>query len=64
MTKTAAAEWTRSFADDAAMVILRDALQDDALGNSRRALESASANIRDRFCLPLARIVFIHQPDF
>lgn len=49
MTNTAAAEWTRSFADDPALAILRAALQEGGPGSSRKALELAGTNIRERF---------------
>jgi [protein-PII] uridylyltransferase len=60
MTNTAAADWSRSFADDPAMAILRESLQEDQPGASRRALENASDNIRDRFLAGESVVDLVH----
>ena len=60
MTNSAAAEWTRSFSDDPAMLVLRESLQDDRPGASRRALENASSNIRERFLAGESVVDLVH----
>ncbi|MDJ0813540.1 MAG: [protein-PII] uridylyltransferase [Woeseiaceae bacterium] len=60
MTNTAAAEWSRSFSDDPALAILRDALQDDAPGRSRKSLELAGDNIRERFLAGESVVDLVH----
>ena len=60
MTNPAAAEWSRSFADDPAMAVLRESLQDDQPGSSRKALENAGANIRERFLAGESVVDLVH----
>ena len=48
MTYTAI-EWAESFTDDQALISLREALEDDAPGSSRAALQAASENLKQRF---------------
>ena len=60
MTNPAAAEWSRSFADDPAMAVLRESLQDDQPGSSRKALEKAGANIRERFLAGESVVDLVH----
>ncbi len=60
MTNSAAAEWTRSFTDDPAMTVLRDSLRDDQPGSSRKALENAGANIRERFLAGESVVDLVH----
>ena len=54
------AEWAESFADDAALVVLRDALADDSATNSRVALDAASDNIKERFLAGESVVNLVH----
>jgi [protein-PII] uridylyltransferase len=54
------AEWAESFTDDAALVILRDALADESAGNSRVALNAASDNIKERFLAGESVVNLVH----
>jgi len=49
-----------TYTDDAALVILREALADDSAGNSRAALESASDNIKERFLAGESVVKLVH----
>ena len=51
---------SESFADDAALVILREALADDSPGNSRMALGLASDNIKERFVAGDSVVDLVH----
>ena len=53
-------EESGSFADDAALVILRKALTDDSPGSSRVALDLASANIKERFIAGESVVDLVH----
>ncbi len=53
-------EESESFADDAALVILRTALADDSPGSSRVALDLASANIKERFIAGESVVDLVH----
>ena len=59
MTYTAI-EWAESFADDAALALLRDALADDSPGSSRVALAAASDNIKQRFLAGESVVTLVH----
>jgi [protein-PII] uridylyltransferase len=59
MTYTAV-EWAESFADDAALVILREALAADAPDRSRAALTLASDNIKERFMAGESVVDLVH----
>ena len=59
MTYTAA-EWTESFADDAALLLLKKALSSDSPGSSRTALELASENVKERFLAGESVIELVH----
>ena len=59
MTDTAL-QCTVSFADDEALVILREALATDAPGNSRVALDAASTNIKERFLAGESVVDLVH----
>ena len=52
--------WTESFTDDAALIILREALADDTAGNSRTALELAGENIKERFLAGESVVNLVH----
>jgi [protein-PII] uridylyltransferase len=60
MTNTAGADWARSFADDPAVLLLRESLQDGQPTRSREALEKASANIRERFLAGESVVDLVH----
>jgi len=49
-----------TYTDDAALVILREALADDSASNSRAALESASDNIKERFLAGESVVNLVH----
>jgi len=49
-----------TYTDDAALVILREALADDSAGNSRAALEAASDNIKERFLAGESVVNLVH----
>jgi len=51
---------SESFADDRALVILREALADDSPGNSRMALDLASDNIKERFVAGESVVDLVH----
>jgi len=53
-------EWSESFADDAAVTLLRELLADGSAGSSRRALEAASNNIRERFLAGESVVRLVH----
>jgi [protein-PII] uridylyltransferase len=53
-------EWAESFADDAALIILRDALADESAASSRLALEAASDNIKERFLAGESIVNLVH----
>ncbi|MDH3429672.1 MAG: [protein-PII] uridylyltransferase [Gammaproteobacteria bacterium] len=55
-----AEEWAESFADDAALVILRDVLATDTPGCSREALDQASENIKERFLAGESVVNLVH----
>jgi [protein-PII] uridylyltransferase len=55
-----AAEWAESFANDATVVTLREALAVDAPGSSRQALKSASDSIIDRFMAGESVVDLVH----
>jgi [protein-PII] uridylyltransferase len=55
-----AAEGRFPAGDDAALVVLRDALSKDSPSSSRRALEAASANIRERFVAGESVVTLVH----
>ena len=59
MTYTAV-EWSESFADDAAVTLLRERLADSSTGGSRQALEAASENIRERFLAGESVVSLVH----
>jgi [protein-PII] uridylyltransferase len=59
MTYTAR-EWAASFADDAALVILHEALGEDSAGNCRTALAAASENINQRFLAGESVVTLVH----
>jgi len=59
MTYTAA-EWAESFADDAAVTALRDALASDAQGTARAALAAASENLKNRFLAGESVVTLVH----
>jgi len=53
-------EESESFADDAALVILRKALADDSPDSSRVALDLASVNIKERFIAGESVVDLVH----
>ncbi len=55
-----ATQATESFADDAAIALLRDGLAAPSPGGSRRALEAASDNIRERFLAGESVVALVH----
>ncbi|MDH3533980.1 MAG: [protein-PII] uridylyltransferase, partial [Gammaproteobacteria bacterium] len=59
MTYTAV-EWSASFADDAAVLLLRDALANPSAGSSRNALARASDNIKERFLAGESVVTLVH----
>lgn len=59
MTYTAV-EWAESFADDAAVILLREALAADSAGSSRTALEAASENLKERFLAGESVVTLVH----
>jgi len=52
--------WTESFADDAALVILHEALAAESPGGSRAALDLASDNIKERFVAGESVVDLVH----
>ncbi|MCH7821920.1 MAG: [protein-PII] uridylyltransferase [Proteobacteria bacterium] len=55
-----AIEWADSFADDAAVTMLRDALADGSVADSRAALQLASDNIKERFLGGESVVTLVH----
>ncbi len=53
-------EWAVSFADDAAVILLREALAADSPGSSRTALDAASENIKQRFLAGESVVTLVH----
>ncbi len=55
-----AIEWADSFADDAAVTLLRDALAARSVAGSRAALQLASDNIKERFLGGESVVTLVH----